>query len=150
MKDGGWNAWIGNMQSANEMLGFLHGAYGAGATIAPLIATSMITKGNLQWYTFYYLMVPPLSFSLFPSNFLLFPGRYQVSDSSLASNNTIAWIGRCRSHYLYCNIQRRKRVKVSSSKPHHALCNWSFSNKRVSSESYNLDMCHFSSVLCRS
>lgn len=57
LEDGAWNAWVGNMQSANEMLGFLHGSYGLGATISPLIATSMVTKGNLQWYTFYYLMV---------------------------------------------------------------------------------------------
>lgn len=45
------------MQNANELLGFLHGAYGLGATISPLIATSMVTKGSLPWYTFYYLMV---------------------------------------------------------------------------------------------
>lgn len=57
LEDGGWNAWIGNMESANELLGFLHGAYGLGATISPLIATSMVTKGGLPWYTFYYIMV---------------------------------------------------------------------------------------------
>lgn len=45
------------MQNANECLGFLHGAYGLGATISPLIATTMVTKGNLPWYSFYYLMV---------------------------------------------------------------------------------------------
>ena len=47
LEDGGWNAWIGNMESANELLGFLHGAYGLGATISPLIATSIVTKGGL-------------------------------------------------------------------------------------------------------
>lgn len=57
LEDGAWNAWIGNMESANELLGLLHGAYGLGATIGPLIATAMVTKGNLPWYTFYYLMV---------------------------------------------------------------------------------------------
>lgn len=57
LEDGGWNAWIGNMENANELLGLLHGAYGLGATISPLIATAMVTKGNLQWYCFYYLMV---------------------------------------------------------------------------------------------
>jgi hypothetical protein len=35
------------MENANELLGFLHGAYGLGATISPLSATSMITKGGL-------------------------------------------------------------------------------------------------------
>lgn len=45
------------MENANELLGILHGAYGLGGTIAPLIATAMITKANLPWYTFYYIMV---------------------------------------------------------------------------------------------
>lgn len=45
------------MDHPNQLLGLLHGCYGAGATISPLIATSMITKGNLGWWTFYYIMV---------------------------------------------------------------------------------------------
>lgn len=57
LEDSAWNAWIGNMQNANEILGFLHGAYGLGATIGPLIATAMVTHGDLPWYTFYYLMI---------------------------------------------------------------------------------------------
>ncbi len=57
IEDSGWNAWVGNMHNANELLGVLHGAYGLGATIAPLIATAMVTKGHLPWYTFYYIMV---------------------------------------------------------------------------------------------
>jgi fucose permease len=57
IEDSAWNAWIGNMHRANELLGLLHGAYGLGATISPLIATSMITKGTLPWYTFFYLLI---------------------------------------------------------------------------------------------
>ncbi|PQE30424.1 MFS transporter protein [Rutstroemia sp. NJR-2017a WRK4] len=79
LQDGAWNAWIGNMKNANELLGILHGTYGLGATISPLIATAsmlrsalslalikfsvlfwasaMITKGDLPWYKFYYVMV---------------------------------------------------------------------------------------------
>lgn len=57
LEDSGWNAWVGNMQRANELLGFLHGAYGLGATIGPLVATAMVAKGGLPWYSFYYLMV---------------------------------------------------------------------------------------------
>ena len=63
LEDGGWNAWIGNMENVNELLGLLHGAYGLGATISPLIATAMITKGNLPWYYFYYVMVCSLHIS---------------------------------------------------------------------------------------
>lgn len=55
--DAAWNAWIGNMANANEVLGVMHAFYGAGGVLAPLIATSMITKANLQWYHFYYIMI---------------------------------------------------------------------------------------------
>ncbi|ETS74335.1 hypothetical protein PFICI_14201 [Pestalotiopsis fici W106-1] len=57
LADAAWNAWIGAMANANEILGFLHGLYGFGAVISPLVATSMVTKANLEWYTFYYVMV---------------------------------------------------------------------------------------------
>jgi fucose permease len=61
------DAWIGNMANPNEVLGFLHAFYGAGAVLAPLIATTMITKGNrLPWYYFYYVMVR----SIFPRSLL--------------------------------------------------------------------------------
>lgn len=54
--DAGWNAWIGDMSNANEVLGFLHAFYGLGAALAPLIATSLVTK-EWEWYTFYYFMI---------------------------------------------------------------------------------------------
>ena len=57
IEDAAWNAWVGNMQHANELLGFLHGAYGLGGTISPLVASAMVTKAHLQWYTFYYIMI---------------------------------------------------------------------------------------------
>jgi MFS family permease len=63
LEDAAWNAWIGNMANANELLGFLHGVYGAGAVLSPLIATSMITRANLPWYFFYYVMVSSSSLS---------------------------------------------------------------------------------------
>ncbi|KAF2094580.1 MFS general substrate transporter [Rhizodiscina lignyota] len=57
ISDAAWNAWISDMANANEVMGFLHGFYGLGATISPLIATTMITKGHLPWYNYYYLMI---------------------------------------------------------------------------------------------
>jgi len=55
--DSAWNAWVGDMANANEVLGFLHGFYGLGAAISPLIATTVLTKAGWMWYEFYYLMV---------------------------------------------------------------------------------------------
>ena len=54
--DAAWNAWISQFPSTNQLLGLLHGCYGLGATISPLIATSMITKYGLGWWEFFYLM----------------------------------------------------------------------------------------------
>ncbi|KAL8943369.1 MAG: hypothetical protein Q9211_001008 [Gyalolechia sp. 1 TL-2023] len=54
--DAAWNAWIGTLTHTNELLGLLHGFYGLGATISPLISTSMITKAHLGWWTFFYPM----------------------------------------------------------------------------------------------
>ena len=51
--DAAWNAWVGNLAQASQLLGFMHAIYGAGGTVSPLIATAMITRGNLEWYTFY-------------------------------------------------------------------------------------------------
>ncbi|KAK2766927.1 hypothetical protein FQN54_006242 [Arachnomyces sp. PD_36] len=55
--DAAWNAWLGAMENSNELLGFLHGFYGLGAMLAPLIATTLITKAGWEWYMFYYIMV---------------------------------------------------------------------------------------------
>ena len=56
--DASWNAWVGDLEKPNELLGYLHAAYGAGAAVAPLIASSMIDRYGLDWYQFYYI---PLS-----------------------------------------------------------------------------------------
>lgn len=52
------------MQNANELLGILHGFYGLGATLSPLICTTMVTKGGLGWYEFYYPMIGMSFFNL--------------------------------------------------------------------------------------
>jgi fucose permease len=57
LADAGWNAWIGDMANANEVLGFLHACYGLGGAISPLVATTLITKAGWQWYEYYYIMV---------------------------------------------------------------------------------------------
>lgn len=55
--DAAWNAWIGTLDHPNQLLGLMHGCFGLGATISPLIATTMVTKANLDWWNFYYIMI---------------------------------------------------------------------------------------------
>ncbi|KAL3961038.1 hypothetical protein ACCO45_006155 [Purpureocillium lilacinum] len=50
-------AWVGAMDKANAIQGFLHASYSLGALFAPLIATSMVVKAELPWYNFYYVMI---------------------------------------------------------------------------------------------
>ncbi|EEP80376.1 conserved hypothetical protein [Uncinocarpus reesii 1704] len=57
LADAAWNAWVGGMGNANELLGILHAFYGLGATLAPTVATSLIAKANWKWFEFYYLVV---------------------------------------------------------------------------------------------
>lgn len=57
LADAAYNAYVGSMANANEILGFMHGFYGLGATLSPLIATTLITKAGWPWYAFYYILV---------------------------------------------------------------------------------------------
>ncbi|KAL3419143.1 MFS transporter [Phlyctema vagabunda] len=54
--DAAWCAWIANMANGNQISGFLQASYSLGATVAPLIATAMITRAGLAWYYFYYVL----------------------------------------------------------------------------------------------
>ena len=76
LEDAGLNAFIGGLQSANELLGFLHGCYGLGGVIAPLIATTMITKGGLGWWTFSYVLLGAAIIEL-----IIFPLSFKTADA---------------------------------------------------------------------
>jgi fucose permease len=49
------NVFAANLQNGTTMLGSMHGAYGLGGTIGPLIATAMVTSGHLIWSRYYLL-----------------------------------------------------------------------------------------------
>ncbi|CRK31011.1 hypothetical protein BN1723_003744 [Verticillium longisporum] len=57
LTDACYCAWVGDMDKANQVQGFMHACYSLGALFAPLIATSMVVKAGLPWYTFYYIMI---------------------------------------------------------------------------------------------
>ncbi|KAF9638175.1 Major facilitator superfamily [Lasiodiplodia theobromae] len=67
IEDAAWNAWIGKLANPNELLGLLHGIYGVGAVLSPLIATSLITKAGWGWWGFYYLMIGAAAIELVTS-----------------------------------------------------------------------------------
>ncbi|CAG7920974.1 unnamed protein product [Penicillium olsonii] len=84
-----WNVWIGNMANSNEVLGFFHGFYGIGATISPLVATTLITKAGWQWYSYYYLMTGGAVLALVYTSAAFWHetgSKYQRENASLAGN----------------------------------------------------------------
>lgn len=46
------------------MLGAMHGSYGIGGTVGPLIATSLVTAGNAIWSRYYFLTLGIALFNL--------------------------------------------------------------------------------------
>ncbi|KAG7665578.1 uncharacterized protein J8A68_000980 [[Candida] subhashii] len=50
-----YNVFMGRLEKSSTALGYLHGSYGLGASVAPLIATAFVEAG-LKW-NYYYLVV---------------------------------------------------------------------------------------------
>jgi fucose permease len=59
------NVFAANLHNGTKMLGAMHGAYGLGGTIGPLIATAMVTSGHLVWSRYYLLTLSATVFNLF-------------------------------------------------------------------------------------
>ena len=57
LMDPAWCAWAGGLPNANTIQGFLHGSFSLGATCGPFLATTLVAKVKLPWYTYYYIMV---------------------------------------------------------------------------------------------
>ncbi len=57
------NVFAANLHNSTKMLGSLHGSYGIGGTVGPLIATAMVTKGNLVWSRYYFMPLGVAAFN---------------------------------------------------------------------------------------
>ncbi|RYP09748.1 hypothetical protein DL764_001083 [Monosporascus ibericus] len=55
--DSGWNAWIGSLANASELLGFMHACYGVGGVVSPSLVALITNKADLEWFWFYRVMV---------------------------------------------------------------------------------------------
>ena len=111
LEDAAWNAWIGHLRNANEVLGVLHGAYGLGGILSPLISTAMVTRFGQPWYSFSYVMVGLLALEQIVSPWIFWTSdgsawraRYiSSSDPSSKTVNTLAAV--CRSRVVWiCSL----------------------------------------------
>ncbi|KAM5347696.1 hypothetical protein ACJ41O_007520 [Fusarium nematophilum] len=52
LMNGSWNSWVGGLANGGTLLAFMHGCWGAGATVAPLVVTAFVSNG-WNWWTYY-------------------------------------------------------------------------------------------------
>lgn len=58
------NVFTGNLQNSTQLFGIMHGCYGIGGTLGPLVATAMVTSGGLIWSRFYILTLAIAAFNI--------------------------------------------------------------------------------------
>ncbi|RAK73462.1 MFS general substrate transporter [Aspergillus fijiensis CBS 313.89] len=88
IQNAGWNVWISSMANSHEVLGCFHGFYGIGATVSPLIATSVITKAGWEWNSYYHLLTGTAALELVIATSAFWAetaSRYQQDHPSSAS-----------------------------------------------------------------
>ena len=110
------NVFTGNLQNSTQMLGLMHGSYGIGGTLGPLIATAMVTSGGLVWSRFYILT---LSIAIFNAAFAGW-SFWNYEKESLTSSTPLAVIsahsGRQSTEPL-ANDDNRPAVAQVTAKP---------------------------------
>jgi fucose permease len=59
------NHFCGSMRDGTAVLGVMHGSYGVGGTVGPLIATAIVTAAHAVWSRFYFLTLGMAVFNTF-------------------------------------------------------------------------------------
>jgi MFS family permease len=66
--DSALNGWISTLANSTRILSFTGAFYAVGAMLSPLIATIMITKAQIPWYSFFYVMVGDVAVVIVQAN----------------------------------------------------------------------------------
>jgi len=59
------NHFCGSMRNGTAVLGIMHGSYGVGGTVGPLIATSIVAAAHALWSRFYFITLAMAVFNSF-------------------------------------------------------------------------------------
>ncbi|KAM5355031.1 hypothetical protein ACJ41O_001677 [Fusarium nematophilum] len=92
--DAALNAWVGTLASSTEVLNYLGAFYGVGAVLSPMTATALVTKAELPWYSFYYVMMGLATIELISLTWSFWSAtgsahRSMYSDNDLERENTL-------------------------------------------------------------
>lgn len=84
------NVFAANLRNGTANLGAMHGSYGLGGTLGPLIATVMVTKGGLSWSRYYLLPLSMTVFNLFFAAWSFWHYEAEPGQSLLSNAERIA------------------------------------------------------------
>ncbi|KAL3419060.1 MFS efflux [Phlyctema vagabunda] len=83
------NVFASNLRNGTAMLGAMHGAYGIGGTVGPLIATGIVTNG-LSWSRYYLLPLGMTAFNIFFSAWSFWNYEKESSHTNMDGTERIA------------------------------------------------------------
>ncbi|CUM65975.1 uncharacterized protein PRCAT00003629001 [Priceomyces carsonii] len=119
------NVFLSRLDKLSKFLSFFHGSYGIGATVSPLIATSIVNSG-IAWHFVYLIMLALMTFSLINLWFSftgadedLKPWDFDDSDSTLGSetpNSSLTHINEENIELLTLENSRTKSRNQSSAR----------------------------------
>ena len=103
------NVFCANLHNATAALGVMHGSYGLGGTIGPLIATAMVTTGGLIFSRYYFLILAIAFFNLFFSGWSFWHYEAETGQNLLTAVEQTA----SRTQNLAgTTVQQKSRVKL--------------------------------------
>ncbi|KAI0132085.1 major facilitator superfamily domain-containing protein [Xylariales sp. AK1849] len=82
------NVFCANLQNGATMLGAMHGSYGIGGTVGPLIATAMVTAGNTLWSRYYLITLGLALFNIVFATWSYWTYEEDAGAHSVLANNT--------------------------------------------------------------
>jgi fucose permease len=82
------NLFCGGMQNGTLMLGLLHGMYGLGGTVGPLIATGIVTAAGAVWTRYYLLTLSTAACTVVLGMWSFWGYEKEMSPTARARENT--------------------------------------------------------------
>jgi fucose permease len=103
------NVFCANLHNATAALGVMHGSYGIGGTIGPLIATAIVTTGGLIFSRYYFLILAIAFFNLFFSGWSFWHYEAETGQNLLTA---IEQTASRTQNSAGTTVQQKSRVKV--------------------------------------
>lgn len=103
------NVFCANLQNATALLGVMHGSYGLGGTIGPLIATAMVTTGGLIFSRYYFLTLAIAFFNFCFAGWSFWHFEAETGQNLLT---TIEQTASRTQNSVGATVQQKNRVKM--------------------------------------